>query len=191
MRLNIKVKGDISDGRARSILLKNIKDHLVSNLPDRLTATLANKTRGKWSYTDGIFADPRYIKSGYVNLSEYWNVEEKPNAKEDVVSFYIINDQPYFDIEADPERIRNERTMGNPPTFPAGNEAHYLYRGSTLPRAPNPNIYPVAQMLMFYVNGKKEMRKSMPPRNPSRKFIDTVEGSVNKSISEVMQYGRL
>jgi len=49
----------------------------------------------------------------------------------------------------------------------------------------------VAQMLMFYVNGKKEMRKSMPPRNPSRKFIDTVEGSVNKSISEVMQYGRL
>lgn len=191
MKVTIKTKGDISSGHARSLLLKNIKDHLISNLPGRLTQTLANKTRGKWSYTEGIFADPRYIRSGYVDLSEYWDVEHKPNTQENVVSFYILNNQPYFEIQADEARIRNEPSMGNPPTFPAGNEAHYLYRGSALPRAPNPNIYPVAQMLMFYVNGKREMRKSMPPRQPSRKFIDTVEGSVNKSISEVMQYGRL
>lgn len=190
MKVTIRQSGDLSDDTYKEKILSETKERLQHNIPDKLTGILTNATQGKWSYTEGIFADPRYIRSGYVDLSEYWDVKHRPTSGENVVSFYILNNQPYFKVTADPGRIKNTK-LGRPPTFPAGNEAHYLYRGSSLPRAPNPNIYPVAKRLMYFVNGKKKLAKAMPPRQPNMKFINTVKGSVNRSISEVMQYGRL
>ena len=156
-----------------------IHEGFRSKYPEELKKVIDSRTEGLIPKTKGSLSDPRLIKSGYLDYWNYWETEFESQNK-DSLSVKLRNTQPYFKIQSD---LRRGGEEAKPQYYRAGNEAHYLYNGSSNISKPRKDVKIPAKSLMYYLHGESHFASSVNPRKPNQLFRTVVDKSVKDGVT--------
>ena len=168
----------------RDQIFEMIHQRISKNFPLEFNETARKLTKRYGNKTEGVFADPRAIKGGYINQNEFWMGNYDSSVTGKTVKLGIRNIQPFFILQSDPARGKSGKTF----SYKSGDEARYLYNGHIPLIYPDRSVELPAKALMLYVNGKKRWAHSINRNTvPSTDFVDAIKESYGQSIIQSIE----